>query len=125
MFIGSTYFYVDVYYSILTLFVCNFLRILIHFTLATPLVTPPCNPISPISYLSTISWCPVLNSVYTLSTSLIVGSALCHTIRFFNAAVILESLITSSSLNPRALSSRSALVKYFIFLSFFSPIRLL
>ena len=53
-----------------TFFVWNFLRILIHFTLPTPLVTPPFTPISPISYSPNISGCPVLNYMYTASPSI-------------------------------------------------------
>ena len=56
-------------------FVWNFLIILIHFTLSTSLVTPPCTPISPTSHLPTISGCPILNYIYTISPSLQVGSA--------------------------------------------------
>ena len=51
-----------------------------------------------------------------------MGSALCHTISFSTAAVILAHLITSYSLNLWDLSSKCALLKYFIFLSFFSYI---
>ena len=50
---------------------------------------------------------------------------MCHTISFSTEDIILAQMITTSSRNPRALSSRSALVKYFILLSFFSFIRLL
>ena len=67
MFMGSTYFYVEVCTTVFWhFFVWNFLRILIHFTLAIPLVTPPWTPISPTSHLPNISWCPVFNYMYTL-----------------------------------------------------------
>ena len=106
-------------------FVWNFLAILIHFNLATQLLTPPCNTTSLHSQLPNISGCTVLNYMYTTSTSLYVGSALWHTIRFYTVAVILKQLLTSSSLNSWALSYRSVLVKYFIILGVFSFIWLL
>ena len=126
MFMGSTYFYVEVCTTLFWyFFVWNFLRALTHFTLSTPLVTHPCTPISLTSHLSTISGCPVLNHMYTPSPYISVGSALCQKIRFYTAAVILLQLLKSSSLKPQPLISRSAFVKYFILLIFFGSIRLL
>ena len=60
----------SVYYSTLTPFCLNFLRILIHFTLTTPLVTPPCTTISPTPHLANTSGGTVLNYMYTASPSL-------------------------------------------------------